>query len=132
MATEIPGVGFRSSSHHDPATIEKRLLSGDEIEVVLEQVSSRKLIGIEVKSRKSNDADLIRGVLQCVKYQAILNATEDYLTSRDKDWIPRAIDVLFVTERTLPPGIAELAKRLGVSRRVVLVPDNFTLPNSTY
>lgn len=111
------------------ATLEKILLSGDKIDVLLEHISNCNVIGIEAKSRISSDADLIRGVFQCVKYQSVLEAEEEYLTSQDKTWIPRAVAVLLVTERALPSAIANLAERLGVLHSVVFVPDSFSIPS---
>jgi hypothetical protein len=112
------------------ARLEERLLSGDEIDVFLEHVSERRLVGVEVKSRLSSDADLIRGVFQCVKYQAVLGASEDYETARASAWIPRTVEVLLATERALPTPIANLAQRLGVIHVVVKVPVTykFTIP----
>jgi len=107
------------------AQLEHVLLSGDEIDVLLEPAIDRKLIAVEVKSRLSSDADLIRGVFQCVKYRAVLNATEDYETSRSLSWLPRAIEILLVTERALPTPVCDLAKRLGVAYSVIKVPETF-------
>jgi hypothetical protein len=64
------------------ATVEKVLLSGDEVDVLLENASDSKVVGVEVKSRISSEADLIRGVFQGVKYRAVLGASEDYVASR--------------------------------------------------
>jgi len=85
---------------------EKRLLSGDELDVYV--VTKQARIGIEVKSHRSGEADLVRGIYQCVKYQAILEAQFGHLSDAF------GVQTLLVTEVALPPAIAEIAKRLGV------------------
>lgn len=49
------------------------LLSGDKLDVYFKQKDGRQ-IAIEVKSRISDDADILRGIYQCVKYKAVLAA----------------------------------------------------------
>lgn len=49
------------------------LLSGDRLDVYF-QLKDGKQIAIEVKSRISEDADILRGIYQCVKYKAVLTA----------------------------------------------------------
>lgn len=49
------------------------LLSGDRLDVFF-QLKNGKQIAIEVKSRISDDADILRGIYQCVKYKAVLSA----------------------------------------------------------
>lgn len=112
------------------ARVEELLLSGDEIDVLLESTTEQSLFGVEVKSRISDDADLIRGIFQCVKYRAVLTATEDYEAARRTTWSPRMVSIIFVTERRLPPSIESLAKRLGVSHVVAKVPEWYAAPNS--
>lgn len=53
--------------------IEHILLSGDRLDVYF-LLKNGKQIAIEVKSRISNDADILRGIYQCVKYKAVLTA----------------------------------------------------------
>jgi hypothetical protein len=57
-----------------------------------------------------------------VKYRAVLGASEDYEISRTSSWVPRAVDVVLVTELPLPSNVAALAKRFGVTHIVVKVP----------
>ncbi len=52
---------------------EYMLLSGDRLDVYF-QLKDGKQIAIEVKSRISDDADILRGIYQCVKYKAVLSA----------------------------------------------------------
>ena len=49
------------------------LLSGDRLDAYF-LLKNGKQIAIEVKSRISDDADILRGIYQCVKYKAILSA----------------------------------------------------------
>ena len=55
-----------------PGETEVVLPSGDKVDVLFR--SARSCIAVEVKSRISNEADLKRGLFQCVKYRAILRA----------------------------------------------------------
>jgi hypothetical protein len=54
--------------------IEYNLASGDEIDVLFN--IGNKLIGVEVKSKKSDENDILRGLFQCVKYKAVLRAEQ--------------------------------------------------------
>ena len=83
------------------------LLSGDRVDVVL--YCERKTVAIEVKSRKSNEADLCRGVYQCVKYKAVLSAQDDRLPV--ESWL--------VTETGLDGDLKGLAKKLGIKHKIV-------------
>ncbi len=56
----------------DPPWYECPLGSGDRLDIFFE--SPRQWIGVEVKSHLSDDADVLRGIYQCVKYQAVLEA----------------------------------------------------------
>lgn len=56
------------------AETEFDLLSGDRVDVMLRHQT--KWIALEVKSRRSNEADYTRGVYQCVKYRAVLEAMD--------------------------------------------------------
>ena len=82
------------------------LLSGDRVDVVYRTTS--EVIAIEVKSRVSDFDDLERGVFQCVKYRAVLEAQEQEEESG------RQVRAWLVTETSLPPRLACTAQRLGV------------------
>lgn len=84
---------------------EALLLSGDEVDVLFR--SGGKFYTVEVKSKRSNDADLLRGIYQCVKYKAVKQAEN----------APFAVEVIavLVTEASLPKHLAERAALLGVS-----------------
>jgi hypothetical protein len=68
---------------------------------------------VEVKSVRSNDDDLRRGVFQCVKYRELLRALR-----RTEGEIPQ-VKSLLVTERELPRKLAEIATMLKVPWKVV-------------
>lgn len=53
--------------------MEHIILSGDRLDVWFKMADGSE-IAIEVKSKISSDADILRGLYQCVKYKAILNA----------------------------------------------------------
>ena len=53
--------------------MEHVLLSGDRIDVWFEALDGSG-IAVEVKSSKSSDADVMRGLYQCVKYKSIMDA----------------------------------------------------------
>ena len=63
-------VGIRNVVKRDTEFI---LLSGDRLDVYFEQKDGSR-IAVEVKSKISTDDDILRGIYQCVKYKAILDA----------------------------------------------------------
>jgi len=75
-------------------------------------------IAVEVKSVKSTDDDLRRGIFQCVKYREILRALR-----RTEGEIPQ-VRSLLVTERRLPDELVDIASVLNVRWDVV----NITKP----
>ena len=87
------------------------MLSGDEIDVLFSDGNSFRTV--EVKSKRSNDADLKRGIYQCVKYREIKIA----------EHAPYDVDVqsILVTERELTPELKERAKLLNVKFKCVSV-----------
>lgn len=82
------------------AETEVDLDSGDRVDVVYK--CPDRTIVIEVKSRISNEADLRRGVFQCVKYRAVRQAMD----VRDDP----TVEAWLVTEAKLPGRIAALLK----------------------
>lgn len=63
-------IGIRNVAKSDMEFI---LLSGDRLDVYFEQKDGTR-IAVEVKSKISADDDILRGIYQCVKYKAILDA----------------------------------------------------------
>ena len=86
------------------AETEVELLSGDRVDVVYR--TPRQIVTIEVKSRDSNWPDLQRGIYQCVKYRAVMEAQEEGSGS--------PVRSLLVTESALPADLERIVKRLDV------------------
>lgn len=102
-------IGIHATPDYKKA--EERLLSGDEVDVVFRCADTFYVI--EVKSRRSNDADFQRGVYQCVKYRAVKLAEQ--LPS-----LPRVVAIL-VTESQISGGLRERARVLDIDLRVVKI-----------
>ena len=88
------------------------LLSGDRVDVVYRTKS--QVIAIEVKSRDSNWPVLQRGIYQCVKYRAVMEAQEKEEKSG------RRVRALLVTEIPLYADLDRIADRLDVPHRQVI------------
>lgn len=82
------------------------LPSGDFLDVSFK--SKKTWVAVEVKSKISDQADIVRGIFQCVKYQAVLDAV---LLSESKEQDANAILVL---ESKLPTHLLPLCNLLGV------------------
>jgi hypothetical protein len=85
------------------------LKSGDKIDVVFEL--ENEIIGVEVKSRRSGIDDLERGLFQCVKYAAVLEA-EKKLGGRNT-----SIRCMLVIEDSLTNQLSRTQKILNVDVR---------------
>lgn len=94
--------------------MEYALPSGDSLDVLFEY--REKMIGVEVKSKFSPEADIARGIFQCVKYRALIEA---YQTSLK---LPQNARTVLVLEGPLPGRFILLKNMLGVE-----VIDNATL-----
>lgn len=69
---------IKHPEHFDVCDVKERkdehaLLSGDRLDVYF-KLNDGKQVAVEVKSRISDDADILRGIYQCVKYKAVLAA----------------------------------------------------------
>lgn len=91
--------------------MEARLLSGDEVDVLFSDGNTYKTV--EVKSLRSKDGDLQRGIYQCVKYREVKKA----------EHLPYSINVqsILVAERDLNSELKIRAKLLGVKFMCVSV-----------
>lgn len=58
------------------ATVEYAFLSADKVDVLFKTPTT--WIGVEVKGLNSDPADIMRGIFQCVKYQALIKAAQRY------------------------------------------------------
>jgi len=83
---------------------ESSLLSGDTIDVLFSDRND--YVAVEVKSCRSNDEDLRRGIYQCVKYRAV----------KEAEHAPNKVNVraLLVTERKLNAELMNRARLLKV------------------
>lgn len=82
------------------------LPSGDFLDVLFK--SNKSWVAVEVKSKVSDHADIVRGIFQCVKYQAVLDAV---LLSESKNQDAHAMLAL---EAMLPARLRPLCNLLGV------------------
>ena len=87
-------------------TTEYGLPSGDAVDVMF--ICGPEWIAVEVKSRISDEPDLVRGLFQCVKYRAVCRAQQAILGKE-----PDARAVL-VIEGTLPRALLSMKNTLGV------------------
>ena len=95
--------------------IEVRLPSGDSLDVSFD--SGREWIAVEVKTAASPDADITRGIYQCIKYSAVMQAVQ---TSEGRE---RDVRTVLMLEGELPESLIALKNLLGVE-----VIDNVELP----
>ena len=84
------------------------LLSGDRIDVLFSDGAA--FVAVEVKSIVSTDDDFQRGIYQCVKYRAVVEAQERP--------IPVAVRAILLTERDLPEELQTRARALNVTLKV--------------
>ncbi|MXV76291.1 hypothetical protein F4Z99_18715 [Candidatus Poribacteria bacterium] len=85
---------------------EFELPSGDRVDVLFK--SKRYCFAVEVKARISNDADLLRGIFQCVKYREVLKARRKVQGESYK------VDALLAIEGTLTEGLRRTSHLLKV------------------
>ena len=89
-----------------PGKIEFELPSTDAVDILF--ANGSELIGVEVKSRISDRNDIIRGIYQCIKYKALIEAMQIV-----KQIKPNAKTIL-VLENELPNELISLKNILGV------------------
>ena len=65
---DLKGIKVRKMEHI--------LLSGDRLDIYFELNNNSK-VAVEIKPSTSPDADVLRGIFQCVKYKAILDAEDN-------------------------------------------------------
>ena len=87
-------------------------------------VTPDEQLAVEVKSSRSNDTDLRRGVYQCVKYRALLEArlAVDKLEAR--------VRARLVSEVKLPSHAVRIAEMLGVEVQVITLDEALVLTAS--
>ncbi|MCR5890396.1 hypothetical protein LRS06_21955 [Hymenobacter sp. J193] len=89
-----------------PARTEYLLLSADRLDVMFEHGAQR--VAVEVKSDLSDRADVLRGLYQCIKYRALLDAEQVA-----QGLVPNSRAVL-VLQGQLTPELRGLKNALGV------------------
>lgn len=87
--------------------VEFPLKSGDSVDVVFE--TKNIVIAVEVKSERSGNDDMERGLFQCIKYRAVLKA-EQSLEKEQKD-----IKAILVLASRLSPENKKKANLLGIT-----------------
>jgi hypothetical protein len=81
-------------------------------------------VAVEIKGTQSPDIDVLRGMFQCVKYKAVLEAQRHYKKSGDK--LPN-IRVVLVLANGLPDEFVALKELLDVEIVAnVKVPSSFS------
>lgn len=82
------------------------LPSGDSLDVSFRNADM--WVGVEVKSALSDQSDIIRGLFQCVKYQAVMEAVQRASA------IPQNSRTILVLESKLPSRLLPLKNILGI------------------
>lgn len=99
---ELLGVSNKATSE-----IEYELPSQDRIDVCFS--FGNELIGVEVKSFISDPSDIWRGIFQCVKYQALLEAKQVVFQGVSN------CRVILAIEGKLPEAFIKVKNQLGIS-----------------
>lgn len=86
--------------------IEFPLPSGDVVDVLFRKGNA--WVAVEVKSSISNEADIARGLFQCIKYDAVLNAW------RSAECESADVRVVLATHEKFPEGLQDLKANLGI------------------
>jgi hypothetical protein len=105
--------------------MEHLLLSGDRLDISFKNHGT--WIAVEVKGKQSPEADLIKGIFQCVKYKAVLTAQLRYEVLGGGEYTGHGIPrVLLACGAVLPVGLRKLAESLDVEvKSGISVPDDF-------
>jgi hypothetical protein len=86
--------------------VEYSLPSGDSLDVLFKHKAD--WIGVEVKSEISNPQDIVRGMFQCVKYRAVIEAYQAVMA------LPQSARTVLVLEHSLPTELVSLKNILRV------------------
>ena len=89
-----------------PGKTEEPLQSGDVLDVFFRH--GQDSIAVEVKSALSSEADIVRGVFQCVKYRAVLEAQQA------AEGLPQSARAILALEAKLPSKFQALKNILGI------------------
>ncbi len=89
-----------------PLKMEYRFPSQDEIDVVFQNKNT--FVGVEVKSKISPEADILRGLFQCVKYDALIQAEQSlHLNALSSQ-------VILALEGPFPKALIPIKNVLGI------------------
>ena len=89
-----------------PASVEHPFVTGDAVDVLFTQ--GTRMWGVEVKSVVSREGDILRGLFQCVKYRALLQAEQAAASNAC------FVDVYLACEHEFPAKLLGVAHVLGV------------------
>jgi len=89
-----------------PGKTEELLPSGDVLDVFFKHAMDR--VAVEVKSALSSETDIVRGLFQCVKYRAVLEAQQA------SEGQPQSARAILALEAKLPTNLHALRNILGV------------------
>lgn len=90
----------------EPIQTEYGFPSQDKVDVAFQ--TRNTFIGVEVKSRISGEDDIIRGLFQCVKYNALIEAEQTFCNPR------RDGRVILALEGRFPHNLVSARNQLGV------------------
>jgi hypothetical protein len=89
-----------------PGSLEYVLPSADAIDILF--INSKEHVAVEVKASNAGEADILRGLFQCVKYTALLKAV---LAVKGERPVARAVLAL---EASLPEALIPVRNTLGI------------------
>jgi len=95
--------GQRAGWRGDPEYV---LASADRVDVLFR--GHGRTVSVEVKAYNANDADVSRGIFQCVKYRAVFRAHQ---TAQGE--LPNG-EAMLVVQRPITDALQALAELLGV------------------
>jgi hypothetical protein len=116
---DVIGLKYKGSGHK-----ERTILSGDRLDVFFEL--PEQWVCVEVKGKQSPKDDILRGIFQCVKYKAVLEARRQYQPSGGT--LP-SVRVVLVLETGLPHEFEFLKPLLNLEVISVNVPEDFVVPS---
>jgi hypothetical protein len=118
-------IGIRWKGRGD---VEELLLSGDRLDVSFR--SRVQWIAVEVKGKNSPEADLVRGIFQCVKYKVIMAAQLRYEALRSRDRLQPALPkAVLACGCAFPAALREFAQSLDVEIKSNLIAPEDFVPN---
>lgn len=106
IANNPQSIGIRIRNRE--TKIEKDLPSGDFMDVSFE--NKHRWIGVEVKPKTAGKEDIERGLYQCVKYQAVMDA---YLASKSER---KDTEMILVLGCKFPESLISTRNRLGIKK----------------